>query len=160
MTPTESECARAYAAMRDPRLHGRTWASRCAWNQAHTRWRSALAQWHTMLGAARGWHIILGPRLAIPCSHVGEPVFYANAAGRCCALLLHVYLPGAIDGLVSKRIRFAAYGTEDPRVTLFTGDVLAALFASQPTPDLDPDNPYADRDRTVPPTSYLWLSRV
>lgn len=100
------------------------------------------------------------PSIAVPCSHVGESVYYADAHGRCRALLLHVYLPGAIDGLVSRRIRFAAYGAEDPHVTLFTGDVLAALLASQPTPDLDPDNPYHERDRTVPPTSYLWLSRV
>jgi hypothetical protein len=159
MTPIESECVRTYAAMRDPRLHGRTWASRRDWHHAEQRWRSALGRWHTMLGAARGWHIMLAPRLAIPCSHVGEPVFYANAAGHCRALLLHVYLPGAIDGLVSKRVRFAAYGAEDPHVTLFTGEVLAALLGSQPTPDLEPENPY-QHDRTVPPTSYLWLSRV
>lgn len=158
MTPAESECARAYAAMRDPRLHGRTWASRCAWHETHTRWQSALARWHAALGAAHGWRIMRAPSIAVPCSHVGESVYYADARDRCRALLLHAYLPAAIDGLARKCIPFAAYGPEDPHVTLFTGDVLAALCASQPTPNLDP-LPY-ERDQGALPTSYLWLSRV
>lgn len=159
MTSAESVCVRAYAQLRNPRLHTRTWEARRERHHAEVRWRAALDGWHAQLGAARGWHIVSMPEAHVPCSHSGTPVFYADAQNRCCALSLHAYLPPEIRGLKRARIPFAAYGPEDLHVVLFTGDVLAALNAAQPTPDLARES-YADRDRSVVPRSHLWLTRI